>query len=146
MSIETLVKEVSDIFVDEIKASLQRLKLGDSDLSESVEARVNVKTGSIDFWMNDYAKYIIGGRKKGVKKVPIMALLGWIKKRGIVGRKVNGRFISRLSLAFAIQRAIWKNGIKGRDFLSPALDGSLEVATDMILAALGSEIDKAFAA
>lgn len=75
----------------------------------------------------DYAEYLDRGRKPFTKKVPISALLLFIKQRGIgQQRKKSGRFgtrtISANSLAFAIQNAIFKNGIRGRHFLKAGLD------------------------
>lgn len=79
----------------------------------------------------DYAFYLDQGRysaaqKPGIKKVPIAALLEFIKRRRIRGRKKTGkgrgRFITANQLAFAIQNSIYKNGIRGRNFIQPAFD------------------------
>ena len=84
----------------------------------------------------DYYKYVNRGRlPRGTKRpikaengaVPIPALTQWIKLKGIQGRDKSGKFISNLSLAFAIRASIWKKGIKpfGKPptlFFDPALD------------------------
>jgi hypothetical protein len=75
----------------------------------------------------DYAEYVDKGRKKFAKKIPISALLIFIKNRGLGQvRQKSGRFggrtISANSLAFAIQTAIYKSGLRGRHFIQPAFD------------------------
>jgi len=84
----------------------------------------------------DYYKYVNRGRKaRGSDRpieasngaVPIPALTQWIKIKGIKGRDKKGKFISNLSLAFAIRASIWKKGIKpfGKPptlFFDPSLD------------------------
>lgn len=73
----------------------------------------------------DYFKYVNQGRKANVKRVPLTALLQWIKIRGIKGRNKKGRFIPNLSLAFAIRENIYKYGIRPADIYDKGLD-SLE--------------------
>lgn len=75
----------------------------------------------------DYFKYVNQGRKANVKKVPLTALLEWIKIRGIKGRNKKGRFIPNLSLAFAIQTNIYKYGIRPADIYDKGLDSLEEI-------------------
>ena len=70
-----------------------------------------------------YAPYLDGGRRERAKKVPIRVLLDWVKRKNIRFRnRSNGKFISSNSTAYIIQNSIYKNGIKGRNFIKPALD------------------------
>ncbi|MBA9076080.1 hypothetical protein [Rufibacter quisquiliarum] len=87
-------------------------------------------SSQVVLWAEDYLEYLNWGRysvkeKPSIKKVPISALLKWIKQRRIRGRvrkgKGAGRFISDNRLAFMIQNSIYKNGIRGRHFIQPAL-------------------------
>ena len=56
------------------------------------------------------------------KQPPPGILAKWISKKGIKGRdKKSGRFISNLSLAFIIGRAIKRDGIKSLELLSESL-------------------------
>ena len=73
----------------------------------------------------DYFKYVNEGRRPLVKRVPLTALLNWIKIRGIKGRNKKGRFISNLNMAFAIRENIFKYGIRPADIYDKGLD-SLE--------------------
>jgi len=56
--------------------------------------------------MQDYGKYVNTGRKRGAAKVPIKALVEWIKQKGI---ETNNKKV--LGMAFAIQKTIEKQGI-----------------------------------
>jgi hypothetical protein len=96
----------------------------------------------VDVIANHYATYVITGRRAGAKKVPISALIGWIKSKRIQGRDSKGRFISVQSLAYAIQTAIARQGIKPRDFLTPAIERWTDEALDRLAEALGEEVDK----
>lgn len=63
-----------------------------------------------------YGDFVISGRKKGGKKVPIDALEKFIKDKGfsIAAEKIRG-------VAFAIQTNIFKFGIKKFDFIEETL-------------------------
>lgn len=89
----------------------------DSDLSKSVKYIIT-KDG-IKMEVAEYYAWVDEGhkvtRKPMVRKVPIDALIQWIKKKGLLGRsKKSGRFITFNQLAFAIQTAIYKKGIQGK--------------------------------
>jgi hypothetical protein len=73
----------------------------------------------------DYFKYVNEGRRPNVKRVPIKALLDWIKIRGVRFRNEKGRFRrgSNLQMAFAIQKNIFKYGIKPAGIYDLGLDG-----------------------
>jgi hypothetical protein len=60
----------------------------------------------------DYFNNVNRGRKAGVKRVPISALMQWIKVRGLKGRDKKGRFMSTTNLAWAIQTNIFKYGVR----------------------------------
>lgn len=78
---------------------------------------------------NDYAEYLDRGRRPGAKKVPIQALIKFIKIRNlqskIKGRK--GRFTNINQIAFMIQNSIYRKGIKGRKFLISGLEEGDEI-------------------
>ncbi len=106
---------------------------------------------SLQLYAAEYAEYLDRGRKPFTKKVPISALLLFIKQRGIgQQRGGRGRFaqrtISALGLAFAIQNAIYRNGIRGRHFIQPAFDlgqNLVEIYLDnQLLDGLTYELDR----
>jgi hypothetical protein len=77
----------------------------------------------------DYYKNVNFGRKPGGKKVPIKALIEWIKVRRIRRRDARGRFVAGgiESLAWAIQTNIHKFGIRKADLFDKAYDSLEEV-------------------
>jgi len=95
---------------------------------------------SLELYALDYLEYLDRGRPRFTKRVPIDALLVWIRKKriGQPGRSASGRFqprrsqstgrrISANQLAYAIQTSIYRNGIRGRHFLTPAFDHGQEL-------------------
>jgi hypothetical protein len=82
----------------------------------------NSLTGSIEIGPNgepialiqyqDYFNNVNFGRKAGVKRVPLSALIQWIRIRGLKGRDKKGRFMSTTNLAWAIQTNIFKYGVR----------------------------------
>ena len=83
--------------------------------------------------VGEQAQYMDTGRKPGGKKVPIDALIAWIKRYRVGQRdKKTGKFSKRKmsinSLAFAIQMAIYKRGIKSRRFI----EETLKYAEDLV--------------
>ena len=130
------LKAIAELLVDAIRVGMATEGLKDSDLDKSLET--SIRGGdTVVVYMAVYGQWVISGRRKFVRKVPIAALLTWIKKNNIQPIPVNGKTISINSLAFAIQTAIFKNGIRPRDFVGPALtDEFFSIAEEMIFDAL----------
>ena len=140
------LKLIADALVDSLRVALAAQDLDNTKLQESIEATIKGEDTIISY-MAEYGQWVVSGRRKFVKKVPIAALLDWIKIKGISPRSLNGtKPISTNQLAFAIQNTIFKNGIKGRDFITPAIDDDfLGLAESLILEALEEEFDKVLA-
>lgn len=90
-------------------------------------------------YIYDYYKYVESGRKKGAKKIPIAVLLKWMIKKRIKPKqprnKKTGRFMKKPSiqqLAFMIQNAIVRDGIKGRPFMQEAFDFAFTITSNKI--------------
>jgi hypothetical protein len=130
--------QIAKLLTASIQASLAEVKLDNTGLQKSVESKV-VGGDTITAYMADYGRYVISGRRPFARKVPISALLKWIAQKGISSS--NPRLSSN-RLAFAIQNAIYKNGIRGRDFLTPAVgDEFLQVSEELLLKALQKEAE-----
>lgn len=89
----------------------------DSDLSKSVKFYLT-KDG-IQMRVAEYYPFVSEGhlvkRRAGLRKVPLDALIKWIKAKGILPRsKKTGRFVTINQMAFAVQMSIWKKGISGK--------------------------------
>lgn len=84
--------------------------------------------------MLDYGKFVNTGRKKGARKVPIQALVDWIKQKGIATNNKKA-----LGIAFAIQKTIEKEG-------SPTVrsrrNGKKTEFVDDTLERIGAEINR----
>ena len=138
------LEQIAAMLTDGIRAGLDTIGLGGSDLQQSIESEV--KGDKVTAYMIEYGQWVVSGRRKFARKVPISALIVWIQKKGITAQSSTGKPISTNRLAFAIQNAIYKNGIRPRDFVAPALsEDFLREAEKMILDALEGEVDKVLA-
>lgn len=102
-----------------------------SDLSKSIEYKLSPQ-GSVIMESNYYWTYVSEGRRRGAKKVPIRALIEFIKEKRITPRgnqNVN-------SLAFAIQTAIYRNGINPKNYI----DGVIDAVGDLTEVTIGDGI------
>jgi hypothetical protein len=101
-------------------------KIASGRLYNSISAQV-VETQEglkLEITYMDYFKYVNRGRKPKSKRVPIPALLEWIKYKKIKPRDKKGRFIKMkpMSLAFAIQTNIYKFGIRPANIFDKTYD------------------------
>ena len=129
---------VTDELIKEITAGVKIVmatyKLEGSDVSASVEWLY--KDNIFILIANDYFRYIDSGRKPKARKVPVEALIKWIKKKNITPRgnmSVN-------SLAFAIQNSIYKIGIKARKFIDPIIGLTIETLSEELAVSLSVQI------
>jgi len=102
-------------------------KIATGQLYDSIQGSVtNTPDGPVALLeYADYFKYVNEGRRPNVKRVPIDELLAWIKIRGVRFRTERGRFRrgSNLQMAFAIQKNIFKYGVKPANIYDKGLDG-----------------------
>jgi hypothetical protein len=134
---EDALRDIGKIFVEMMKKKIQEKiypygnpakgvgnKVATGNLLNSLTATVqNSKKGpELTITYADYFKYVNLGRSSGKKNVPISNLLEWIKIRGIKGRSKKGKFIKNLSLAFAIQKNIFKYGIRPANIYDKGLN------------------------
>lgn len=125
------------ILQNAILEQLNRLGLGDSRLYKSVEIEVSDE-GDILIFANDYAQYVISGRRAGAKPPPIAPLIAWMKRKGISSPDVS---INRL--AFLIARSISRKGIKPRDFITPAVEATQQELENVVDKIVNDLIDEA---
>jgi hypothetical protein len=136
---------IGEIFVDMMKKKIQEKiypygnpdvkgrgdKVASGKLLNSLSVKLvpsnGTNAGELQITYEDYFKYVNLGRKPGKKLVPIKSILEWIKIRGIKGRNKKGQFIPRLSFAFAIQRNIFKYGIRPSNIYDKGLDALEDV-------------------
>lgn len=75
------------------------------------------------------------------RKVPVEAIIKWMKSKNL--RPRYGQTIN--SLAFAIQNAIYKSGIKAKQMLDPIINVSLDLISEYIAEDLSVSIADAIA-
>lgn len=99
--------------------------LSDSDIVKDTLKNFKVSDTSLVLTIANYYIYIENGREKGTKRIPLSAIIQWLKKKNIAmknkSKNYRGQTPSINKLAFAIQNAIFRDGIKGRPIWSEAL-------------------------
>lgn len=77
-------------------------------LQDSFEYKITNAGNNItlEIWSEDYGQYVNDGRKPGARRVPIAALMDWIKAKAIAS---DDKEVKRI--AFAIQEKIYREGI-----------------------------------
>ena len=137
IELEKQLKLIASFLENDIREIL--LKKGHNasgELNRSIENVV--KQGSnmftIEGLMAEQGKFIINGRDKGLKGVPIDALVKWIEQKNFASA-VN----KKRNLAFAIQKSIKQKGIKPDDFISEVF----ERRADRINNKIGKAVEEA---
>jgi hypothetical protein len=85
---------------------------------------------SLEMWGADYAKFVDKGRRKGTYP-PIQPLLSWVKLKNL-----------KPSAAYAIQKSIYKFGIKPTNFIMNAYDMSLNRLIKMTSEGYSKDMDE----
>ena len=143
--------------VNRSKGNLQKAKGGGTNLENSITFKVVTDSDgfTVQFFMDSYGTFVdkgVSGNKTKrkykdyknktvsspysytTKQPPPGILAKWISKKGIKGRdKKSGRFISNLSLAFIMGRAIKRDGIQGISFFQkPLMLGMKQFGQDLL--------------
>lgn len=145
------LQRILDGFKGEIKA-LFELILEDDTISINKKVNLNtlidsnlykdIKVERSEFtfilYYNFYGDYIESGRKPFARKVPINAIIEWMRRKNIS---------NDIRVAYAIRESIFKQGIKPRPILSTfdkEIDELVLEYMDKIFDALTIELDKYF--
>lgn len=112
---ENILSNLGEGFTRELEAVVQQVLISNgvkknSDLANSIEWKYT--RDSLLMYVNDYYRNVSEGRKPQARKIPINALIVFIKKNNIRSPKY-----STSDLAFMMQRSIYKNGLQGKHFL-----------------------------
>lgn len=97
-----------------------------SNLNKSVEYVVTNK--GIEMVANSYWFYSSEGRRPRTRKVPITALIDYIKRYGL--RPRAGQSINQL--AFAIQTSIYKQGINPKNYANKVIDATADTTEEVV--------------
>ncbi len=122
---ENILSNLGSDFTKLLKLTVQQVlktKIKkDSNLADSVDFEFG--RDQILMYVNDYYKAVSEGRKPNAKKIPVYAIIQWLKKNRIVSTKYSAN-----QLAFVIQDSIYKNGITGKHFIDVVENSVLDVA------------------
>lgn len=121
---ENITRAFKEVVEDVLKAFREVLesdvgintKVGTNTLAESrlkSEAAIKSHIPFIYLDVNDYIQYIESGRRPKARKVPIDALREWARRKSIP---------SDNNTLYAIQQAIYRDGIKGRNITTAFYD------------------------
>lgn len=130
-TIKKLLKDLRKVTIVALEQSGVRRN---SDLSKSVMYIGN--KDNIRLEVNYYYPFVSDGRRPGVRKVPIEALIEFIKKNGITPQ--NGKTINQL--AYAIQNTIYKQGINPKNYIDKVINIAGEVSQEEIADGLMDEV------
>ncbi len=129
------VKKFGTEVVTAMKQQLQKLDVKSSgNLFNSINYKFKVAAGEIvlKFVSADYGQFVNDGRKAG-SFVPPSALAKWASINGIPKQAV-----------YAINRKIWKYGIKPKPWIKPAFMDRKQDLTNAIVRNYETEVVKAF--
>ena len=165
-NVERYLNSFGKQVVNRAKGNLQKAKGGGTKLESSIKFKIQKDTSgyTVQFFMNSYGTFVDKGvsgnntkrnykdyQNKTVsspysytnKQPPPNILSKWISKKGIKGRdKKTGRFISNLSLAFIMGRAIKRDGIQGISFFQKPLGLGIKQFGSDILKAIKLDVEK----
>lgn len=120
---EMLVDLLQDLQKVTVATIVQSGVKADSNLAKSIKY-VTIKDG-INMEANYYYPYVSNGRRAGIKKVPISALIEYCKQYGI--RPRPGQTLNQM--AFAMQTAIYNRGIKAKNFEDKVANAAGEISS-----------------
>ena len=130
--------DVNNQFLAELNIAtakiLQRYKLTGTDLIKSIDWQY--KNDMFVLIANDYFEWVSTGRRPRARKVPVEDIIKWMKKKGIAPRA--GQTYNQV--AFAIVDAIYKNGIKAKNYINPVIDVTSELTSEEIATELSEQI------
>ena len=163
-NIERYLESFGKQVVNRAKGNLQKTKGGGTNLENSIKFEVVEDADGfvVQFYMNNYGSFVdkgVSGTKQARKykdyknktvsspykytnkQPPPSILAKWISKKGIKGRdKKSGRFISNMSLAFIMGRAIKRDGIQGISFFQKPLMLGMKQFGKQLLGAVKEDI------
>lgn len=129
---ENIFSELPKDFKSSLESIVQKVLIdrgvkNNSKLVDSIEFNDNSRD-SMYMMVNDYYEYVSSGRKPRTKKVPLYALVQWIKNNNI--RLNKNQTINQL--AFLIQRSIYLNGIKSKNFKEQVRQTVTDTVTEQL--------------
>jgi hypothetical protein len=129
-------------------------KNASKNLYNSINGEVKASPNSIQlfFEMNQYGTFQdkgVSGKQRKYdtkfsfknKRPPSKPFEEWAKKKGIVPRSKDGRFISYKSLGFLIARSVFNKGIKPSLFFTKPFEAAFKNLPEETIKAFGLDVD-----
>lgn len=142
--LEILAGWIQKLLIEELERQGHKAT---GQLINSVEVAVNEIADGFEIQGHHlyYGRFVDTGRKAGVKRVPIDALIDWLRIK-----KMDLRGNSERQVAFAIQRAIYNKGIptdgdqKKKRWMSGTLEVNAQEIDEKIRGIAGYYVDLVF--
>lgn len=131
MFFEQAILEVGDFIADELRKELAgQGHEATGKLMDSIGIKVTPSAGGVKLFVGsdlEYATFVNSGRKAGGKRVPIAALIEWIKQKAIASgnKKIK-------SIAYAIQEKIFQEGTPTKASLLKSPNGRRTGFVDIV--------------
>ncbi len=116
---EKIRQEIADFIRDTLQIELlNQGHVASKALFNSIECVTEKTLFAFEFTAHAvyYAEYVNDGRKKGVKGIPLDALISWIRLRKF---ELHGK--KEASIAYAVQSSIKQKGIKPSLFIDKSV-------------------------
>lgn len=134
-TLENLADYMRQAFVQEL---IDRGHQASGKLIRSVEVKVDnfVKGLAITGYAEFYGKFVESGRRPGVKRVPLDALIEWLKQKNFSedANRIRG-------IAFAIQATIFRDGIKQSPWIEETVNKNEREITNILEEAVERKLE-----
>jgi len=114
-----LLTPIAKSYIEVVNLERKSVNLPPSEM----DFQVNEKTGEIKFIIPEKEIVQDSGRRSGARKVPTNVLIKWMKKSGITTEN---------NKVFAIQQAIFKNGIRAKRYLEKSKESANEIVNEIL--------------
>lgn len=142
IALKNKLDNLKSLIVEDIRRDLlENRHKASGELINSIKVDVVPKIDGFDIEqkMAIQGEYVNIGRKRGLKGVPISALMEWIRHKNFTDGIKNTK-----GIAFAIQKKIIKDGIRPDPFIERFIGRNKSVIFQMLKEILGNEINADF--
>lgn len=139
-ALEDFAVEVRNTYQDKL---ISGGKIASGNLLNSAEVSVEQHEFRYDavIHLEDYWKWVEGGRKPGGKLPPISKLVEWVKIKPVLPRPAkNGRIPTPEGLAWAIAKKIQREGVEPFPALAESVEEVLSLFAQRLAEALAEDI------
>lgn len=163
---EKELKRIGKLWIQRARYRLDNAKpfeaKASGSLRKSMKARVSMENGqptvdvtpSVSYWIfvdqgvrgsqsSPFPKQKESPFKFSTKMPPRASILDWVKTRGIQFRDKKGRFVTRETTAYLIQRDIFFRGLRPRRFYSDTGEDVMNKYMERVVGAFARDLENA---